>query len=277
MPWLTVDLGAPMAVATVQLWNRGDCCQSRMAAFALYVGDAPPPAPGPSSAPYPVNGPPCYNQSGPAPWPYQDYPCVATGRYVTFQANAVLSHTDVINVCAMLVFAAAPPPPSPPNPPSPPSPPRPPSPPSPPPSPPPPSPPPPPPSGWTLQPSCFYDWYYGHALPNCYASPGGAAPPQVFPTTGLPAGWACASGFTVAQCKAAAAVYGFNVIALQGGACYLCSNCDWNPYGCGFSPRILPLCDCAAVNVRALRRRAGRRPARLPTPPATRQAAAAAT
>jgi hypothetical protein len=39
-PWWRVDLGKTMNVQDVQVWNRGDCCGSRLSNFEVRVGDA---------------------------------------------------------------------------------------------------------------------------------------------------------------------------------------------------------------------------------------------
>jgi len=40
-PWWKVDLGKPHTVAGVQIWNRGDCCGSRLSDFEVRVGNNP--------------------------------------------------------------------------------------------------------------------------------------------------------------------------------------------------------------------------------------------
>ena len=39
-PWWRVDLQQDVNVYSVQVWNRGDCCGSRLAGFKIEVGDS---------------------------------------------------------------------------------------------------------------------------------------------------------------------------------------------------------------------------------------------
>lgn len=138
MPWITVDLGRAVNVSTVQLWNRQgslpyttpggitfDHLQDHLYAFAIYVGDAPPPPQGTATAaPFALNGPPCYSQlAGPPPNPYGNYPCGKVGRFVTVQQTQTYAQSMGVNwanclhMCSLRVFVEEPPKPRRPHPP----------------------------------------------------------------------------------------------------------------------------------------------------------------
>lgn len=40
-PWWQVDLGAPAKIATVNVWNRTDCCSPRLTNYHIFVSDSP--------------------------------------------------------------------------------------------------------------------------------------------------------------------------------------------------------------------------------------------
>src|SRR5580700_11345835 len=39
--WWEVDLGAPLTIASVVVWNRTDCCGSRLGDYWVFVSDTP--------------------------------------------------------------------------------------------------------------------------------------------------------------------------------------------------------------------------------------------
>src|SRR6185436_7667194 len=40
-PWWQVDLGSPATVSSVAVWNRTDCCQSRLGDYWIFISDTP--------------------------------------------------------------------------------------------------------------------------------------------------------------------------------------------------------------------------------------------
>ena len=40
-PWWQVDLGAPASVSSIVVWNRTDCCASRLGDYWVFVSDTP--------------------------------------------------------------------------------------------------------------------------------------------------------------------------------------------------------------------------------------------
>ena len=109
-PWWFVDLGASMAVSSVRLFNRLDCCWDRLRSFTIRVGDVLPTASPYTSyyssneAPYLKSNPVCYTQSEPMNHTagVQDVLAAACpgmkGRYVSVEIaapSAVLSLCEV--------------------------------------------------------------------------------------------------------------------------------------------------------------------------------------
>jgi hypothetical protein len=38
-PWWSVDFGRSRKIVSATIWNRGDCCQSRLDGFRIWIGD----------------------------------------------------------------------------------------------------------------------------------------------------------------------------------------------------------------------------------------------
>ena len=121
-PWLEIDLGAPLSVGGVVLYNRRDCCTERLGEFELFT----------SAQPHEANAMRrCAEgvapEHGPGAYPYQ---CIAEGaRYVTL---VLPGEARTINLLEVYVLSSSPPPSPPPPPRRPPLPPPPPQPPAPP-------------------------------------------------------------------------------------------------------------------------------------------------
>ena len=74
-PWWYVDLGQATNVLGMTLWQRSDCCQSRLVGLQFFIGN--------SAASYSANTL-CPNVNTPypvSPW-YYNISCQLTGRYV---------------------------------------------------------------------------------------------------------------------------------------------------------------------------------------------------
>lgn len=122
-PWVTLDLGRPIDVHTVQVWTRTACseysaylCQNRLWRYSVFVGDEPPPAGLPEQGQYALNGPPCAapfdDDHDVTPRPvYSNAECRKRGRYVTVQQMASLdvAFPGVMNICQIRVLGALPP------------------------------------------------------------------------------------------------------------------------------------------------------------------------
>jgi hypothetical protein len=99
--WWQVDLGASAGVGAVAIWNRTDCCGSRLADYWIFVSDTP----------FAVSDTPATLQSRSATWsshqtsapnPMSLIPVGAPGRYVRVQ----LSGTNNLHMAEVQVFGA---------------------------------------------------------------------------------------------------------------------------------------------------------------------------
>ena len=95
-------------IYAVQLWNRGDNAgifAGRLQNFNLYVGGTPPPAAGTQlSNVYPYN-PACLSHVGTqGPLVTGIYPCVAVGRYLTFQSTSVSNSANLVALCNVAAY-----------------------------------------------------------------------------------------------------------------------------------------------------------------------------
>jgi hypothetical protein len=105
--WWQVDLGASSVIGSVVVWNRTDCCGSRLSDFWVFVSDTPF-----SASDTPAN---LQNRAGTfashqtsAPNPSVTVPLNAQGRYVRVQ----LSGADYLSLAEVQVFASFAPPPA---------------------------------------------------------------------------------------------------------------------------------------------------------------------
>ncbi len=97
--WWQVDLGGSAAVSTVVIWNRTDCCASRLGDFWVFVSDSPF---APTDTPLSLSstlGVYAYHQVG-VPNPVVTIPVSAQGRYVRVQ----LTGTDYLSLAEVEVF-----------------------------------------------------------------------------------------------------------------------------------------------------------------------------
>ena len=104
------DLGAYYTIGTVQIWNRGDCCQGRLGQFQILVGSSPGPSAGTlASTPLTFNQV-CYAQTTTTVVnPVGTFACTSAmyGRYVTVQQTYnPIDSSYSMNLCAILVFQA---------------------------------------------------------------------------------------------------------------------------------------------------------------------------
>jgi hypothetical protein len=105
--WWQVDLGASAAISSIVIWNRTDCCSSRLANYWVFVSDTPF---GPTDTPGVLAG-----RAGTwssfqtaSPNPATTLTVGVQGRYVRVQ----LGGTDYLSLAEVLVFGTggAPPP-----------------------------------------------------------------------------------------------------------------------------------------------------------------------
>ena len=98
-PWWQVDLGSSTNVSSIVVWNRTDCCASRLNDFWVFVSDTPFLA---SDTP-----PTLQNRANTlashqtlAPSPSAAIPVAAQGRYVRVQLNG----TNYLSLAEVQVF-----------------------------------------------------------------------------------------------------------------------------------------------------------------------------
>ena len=116
--WWAVDLGRPMAVKSIYIVNRQNCCQLRSQYLEWYVGNAPPPAWQENTlcpqAAYPnlqLSTPGPFSPAFNASLPYSGFfGCALTGRYVFLhapQSLGVLNAADgQFNLAEVRVYAS---------------------------------------------------------------------------------------------------------------------------------------------------------------------------
>jgi len=96
--WWQVDLGASATISAVTIWNRTDCCASRLGDYWIFISDTP----------FAATDTPASLQLRTGTWrshqtvvpnPSSTVPLVAHGRYVRIQLNG----TDVLNLAEVQV------------------------------------------------------------------------------------------------------------------------------------------------------------------------------
>ena len=106
--WWQVDLGGSAAVSSIVIWNRTDCCGSRLGDYWVFVSDTPF---APTDTPSTLTFRPATwgTHQTAAPNPATTIPVFAQGRYVRVQ----LSGADYLSLAEVQVFGTggAPPPP----------------------------------------------------------------------------------------------------------------------------------------------------------------------
>jgi hypothetical protein len=97
--WWQVDLGASAGVSSIVVWNRSDCCGSRLGDYWVFVSDTPFL---PTDTPATLQNRPLTFSShqGAAPNPSTTIAAAAQGRYVRVQ----LSGTDYLSLAEVQVF-----------------------------------------------------------------------------------------------------------------------------------------------------------------------------
>jgi len=99
--WWQVDLGASAGVGAVAIWNRTDCCGSRLSDYWVFVSDTP----------FTASDTPATLQARAGTWsshqtsfpnPVTLIPAGAQGRYVRIQ----LSGTNNLHMAEVQVFGA---------------------------------------------------------------------------------------------------------------------------------------------------------------------------
>jgi hypothetical protein len=109
-PWWQVDLGSSAAVSSIVIWNRTDCCGSRLNDYWVFVSDVPF---GPTDTPLTLQnraGTFSSHQSA-APNPSATIAAGAQGRYVRVQ----LTGANYLSLAEVQVFGTSPAPPPPTN------------------------------------------------------------------------------------------------------------------------------------------------------------------
>jgi hypothetical protein len=86
-PWWQVDLGASAAVSSITIFNRTDCCGSRLSDYWIFISDTPFLA---TDTPTTLQGRPATfaSHQTTAPNPSVTIPAVAQGRYVRIQLSS---------------------------------------------------------------------------------------------------------------------------------------------------------------------------------------------
>ncbi|HLK65117.1 MAG TPA: discoidin domain-containing protein [Bryobacteraceae bacterium] len=97
-PWWQVDLGVPIAVNSVTIWNRTDCCGSRLSDYWVFVSDTPFLATDTTATLASRAGTFASHQTS-APAPSVTIPFGVQGRYVRVQ----LSGTDYLSLAEVQV------------------------------------------------------------------------------------------------------------------------------------------------------------------------------
>ena len=98
--WWQVDLGAAAAISTVTIWNRTDCCGTRLNDYWVFVSYTPF-LPGDTPATLQFRSGVVASHQTTAPSPATAIPMNATGRYVRVQ----LSGADYLSLAEVQVFA----------------------------------------------------------------------------------------------------------------------------------------------------------------------------
>jgi hypothetical protein len=104
-PWWEVDLGASATVSSIVIWNRTDCCGSRLGDYWVFVSDTPF---GPSDTPTTLQGRAGTYSSHQTSAPSPSTSVVisgAQGQYVRVQ----LSSADYLSLAEVQVFGTIPP------------------------------------------------------------------------------------------------------------------------------------------------------------------------
>jgi hypothetical protein len=98
-PWWQVDLGNSTAVTTIVIWNRTDCCSSRLSDYWVFVSDTPF---GPNDTPATLQNRPgtFSSHQTTAPNPSATITADAQGRYVRVQ----LSMAGYLSLAEVQVF-----------------------------------------------------------------------------------------------------------------------------------------------------------------------------
>lgn len=98
-PWWQVNLGLSRAIGAIRIWNRTDCCASRLSDYWVFVSDTP----------FQANDTPATLQNRAGTWsshqitapnPSTTIPVNATGGYVRVQ----LSGTDFLSLAEVQIF-----------------------------------------------------------------------------------------------------------------------------------------------------------------------------
>jgi hypothetical protein len=94
-PWWQVDLGTNVAINEVAVWNRTDCCSTRLSDYYVLVSDHPFTSDS-LAASLADPGVTAFHEQGTAGRP-SSFPAAVTGRYVRVQlkGNAPLSLAEV--------------------------------------------------------------------------------------------------------------------------------------------------------------------------------------
>src|SRR5581483_9407175 len=97
--WWQVDLGTSATIDSVIIWNRTDCCSSRLNSYWVFVSDTPfLPTDTPSTLL--IRGGTFGTSQFSAPNPSTSFPVGATGRYVRVQ----LTGADYLSLAEVQVF-----------------------------------------------------------------------------------------------------------------------------------------------------------------------------
>jgi hypothetical protein len=100
--WWQVDLGASTAITSITIWNRTDCCSSRLSDYWVFVSDTPF-LPSDTPATLQFRAGTWGSHQTFAPSPSTNILAPAQGRYVRVQ----LSFTDYLSLAEVQVFATS--------------------------------------------------------------------------------------------------------------------------------------------------------------------------
>ena len=98
-PWWQVDLGSSKAIGPIVIWNRTDCCASRLKDYWVFVSDSPF-LPGDTPATLQNRAATWSSHQTTTPSPTISIPADTQGRYVRVQ----LSGTDYLSLAEVQVF-----------------------------------------------------------------------------------------------------------------------------------------------------------------------------
>ena len=85
-PWWQVDLGSPMSISSIVIWNRTDCCGSRLSDYWVFVSNTPF---SPTDTPGTLSGNVVFSShQTSAPNPSTSIPVGVQGRYVRVQIGS---------------------------------------------------------------------------------------------------------------------------------------------------------------------------------------------